>query len=241
MNVLQLLLSCSALIYLYPVLGSLTRTDQGGGQPTHGRTGGGPARSTVGAGRQPGSEPRTWKPAPGSPVRITRIRAGPPLIQGETPGGKTKVTAVVPQRRPAPGSRAEPQQPRDRAAARPWSPGGDTRGKTHVPAAFSVYEAVKRVGTGGGVAGSPPAGAAPLRPGPKHRAAGAQTSSRNEAQAAGGSEPPVTPHDYMLSLYWSLSSGDKNSSALHQAGPANTITSFVDKGQGKEPGPRSQS
>ncbi|KAG9353416.1 hypothetical protein JZ751_018012 [Albula glossodonta] len=43
--------------------------------------------------------------------------------------------------------------------------------------------------------------------------------------------PLVTPHDYMLSLYWSLSTGEVNSSVLHEAGMANTITSFVDKGQ----------
>nr|QHB80433.1 bone morphogenetic protein 14 [Trachinotus ovatus] len=41
----------------------------------------------------------------------------------------------------------------------------------------------------------------------------------------------------MLSLYWSLSTGDLNSSALHEAGLANTITSFVDKGQ-DERGPQ---
>ncbi|KAI5108962.1 growth/differentiation factor 5 [Silurus meridionalis] len=43
--------------------------------------------------------------------------------------------------------------------------------------------------------------------------------------------PAVTPHDYMLSLYWSLSTGQMNRSAMHEAGMANTITSFVDKGQ----------
>lgn len=45
-------------------------------------------------------------------------------------------------------------------------------------------------------------------------------------------QPVVTPHDYMLSLYWSLSTGQMNQSAMHEAGMANTITSFVDKGQG---------
>lgn len=50
-------------------------------------------------------------------------------------------------------------------------------------------------------------------------------------------QPLVVPHDYMLSLYWSLSSGDVNSSVLHEAGLANTITSFVDKGQ-DERGPQ---
>ncbi|KAG7326680.1 hypothetical protein KOW79_010081 [Hemibagrus wyckioides] len=44
-------------------------------------------------------------------------------------------------------------------------------------------------------------------------------------------QPVVTPHDYMLSLYWSLSTGQMNRSAMHEAGMANTITSFVDKGQ----------
>ncbi|XP_076869943.1 growth/differentiation factor 5 [Brachyhypopomus gauderio] len=43
--------------------------------------------------------------------------------------------------------------------------------------------------------------------------------------------PLVIPHDYMLSLYWSLSTGEVNTSVLHEAGMANTITSFVDKGQ----------
>uniref|UniRef100_A0A665TV73 Growth differentiation factor 5 n=1 Tax=Echeneis naucrates TaxID=173247 RepID=A0A665TV73_ECHNA len=50
-------------------------------------------------------------------------------------------------------------------------------------------------------------------------------------------QPLVIPHDYMLSLYWSLSTGDLNGSALHDAGLANTITSFVDKGQ-DERGPQ---
>ncbi|KAM8867549.1 growth/differentiation factor 5 [Synchiropus picturatus] len=35
----------------------------------------------------------------------------------------------------------------------------------------------------------------------------------------------------MLSLYWSLSAGDVNSSVLREAGSANTVTSFVDRGQ----------
>ncbi|MBN3272004.1 GDF5 factor, partial [Polyodon spathula] len=46
--------------------------------------------------------------------------------------------------------------------------------------------------------------------------------------------PLVTPHDYMLSLYRTLSAAETtglNSSVQHEAGLANTITSFVDKGQ----------
>uniref|UniRef100_A0A8C9XDM4 Growth differentiation factor 5 n=1 Tax=Sander lucioperca TaxID=283035 RepID=A0A8C9XDM4_SANLU len=61
--------------------------------------------------------------------------------------------------------------------------------------------------------------------------------SFGEGQEAHPKQPLVTPHDYMLSLYWSLSSGELNGSALHEAGLANTITSFVDKGQ-DERGPQ---
>lgn len=48
--------------------------------------------------------------------------------------------------------------------------------------------------------------------------------------------PPITPHEYMLSLYRTLSDGDRkggNSSVKSEAGLANTITSFIDKGQGE--------
>uniref|UniRef100_A0A669BCK7 Growth differentiation factor 5 n=1 Tax=Oreochromis niloticus TaxID=8128 RepID=A0A669BCK7_ORENI len=76
----------------------------------------------------------------------------------------------------------------------------------------------------------------------KVAAAAVRTSSPQRARsapapaaqrgAASHKQPLVTPHDYMLALYWSLSSGDVNGSTLHEAGLANTITSFVDKGQG---------
>ena len=51
--------------------------------------------------------------------------------------------------------------------------------------------------------------------------------------------PPITPHEYMLSLYRTLSDADKkggNSSVKLEAGLANTITSFIDKGQGEGAG-----
>ncbi|XP_074068173.1 growth/differentiation factor 5 [Macrotis lagotis] len=47
-------------------------------------------------------------------------------------------------------------------------------------------------------------------------------------------QPPVTPHEYMLSLYRTLSDADRkgvNGSVKQEAGLANTITSFIDKGQ----------
>ncbi|XP_038606419.1 growth/differentiation factor 5 [Tachyglossus aculeatus] len=46
--------------------------------------------------------------------------------------------------------------------------------------------------------------------------------------------PPVTPHEYMLSLYRTLSDAGRkgvNGSVKLEAGLANTITSFIDKGQ----------
>lgn len=282
MKRLSLLLSCWTLIYLDPVLGSLSRTRPterhhqrlgeaaehaaGGGQgeQVHRRTGGGDGGSAPAAGRQAVTAPGTWKPAPGSPARITRIRAGPPLIKGETTVIKSKLTSTAPHTGAVPVNRAQlQQQHRDRAvslgrreAARSWLPGGD--GKAHAPAALSAHAAGRGVGTaavGGGRGSSPgkPSGkaasraaaAAPVRTASPQRAAAAhkqQQSAAPVAQRGAGSKNPkvsdhkqplVTPHDYMLSLYWSLSSGDLNSSALHEAGLANTITSFVDRGQGK--------
>lgn len=270
-----LLLSCWTLIYLHPVLGSLSRTRPtehhlhrageaaeraaggGGGEQAQRRTGGGIGGSTQAAGSKPVTASGTWKPSPVIPARITRIRAGPPLIKGETTV-RSKLSASSSS---SPGRRA-PLQLRDRAAgsvrrdaARSWSPGGDAA------AAFSAHAAVKGVGAvaGGGGGGGPPGktfgkvgsratATAPARSGPQ-RAAGAQRHQHSPVPAAQRGpdtrgpkpsdrdphhkEPLVIPHDYMLSLYWSLSSGDLNSSALHAAGLANTITSFVDKGQGK--------
>uniref|UniRef100_A0A3B4V0J5 Growth differentiation factor 5 n=1 Tax=Seriola dumerili TaxID=41447 RepID=A0A3B4V0J5_SERDU len=208
---LCLLLSCWTLIYLHPVLGSLSRArpseyqhhrlgEAGGGdaEQAQGRTGGG---STFAAGRQPVTGTGTWKPSPVSPARITRIRAGPPLIKGET--------AVV---RALSLGRKE--------AVRSWLPGGDGHIKAHAPAAFSAHAAGKGVRT--------------ARTAPPHRPTFALKLSEREAHHK---QPLVIPHDYMLSLYWSLSTGDLNSSALHEAGLANTITSFVDKGQ-DERGPQ---
>ncbi|KAK1902312.1 Growth/differentiation factor 5 [Dissostichus eleginoides] len=198
-----LLLSCWTLVFLHPVLGSLSRP-----------TGGGRAGRTPAAGRQPVLG--AWKPSPVSPARITRIRAGPPLIKGETTGIKSKITA--------------PASSPPRSAVVPVNRAGTPVRKEPVrkaPAALSARAAGKGVGTVvGAAAGSPgkkvgKVPAALVRTGAPQRAV----------------QPLVTPHDYMLSLYWSLSTGDLNSSALHEAGLANTITSFVDRGQ-DERGPQ---
>ncbi|XP_035517747.1 growth/differentiation factor 5 [Morone saxatilis] len=294
---LSLLLSCWTLIYLHPVLGSLSWTRPtelhhhrlgeaaeraaggGEGEQAHRRTGGGIGGSTAAAGRQPVTASGTWKPSPVSPARITRIRAGPPLIKGEPTVNKNKLTAATsasssspPRSGVVPVNRSQlQQQHRDRAvslgrkeAVRSWLPAGDVHVKAPAPAAFSAHAAGKGVGTpGGGRGGSPgkhfgkvasrASAAAPVRTGSPQRATGAQKQpqhagpvaqrgANNKAlkpsdREAHHKQPLVTPHDYMLSLYWSLSTGDLNSSALHEAGLANTITSFVDKGQ-DERGPQ---
>lgn len=49
--------------------------------------------------------------------------------------------------------------------------------------------------------------------------------------------PAITPHEYMLSLYRTLSDAKRkgvNGSVKLESGLANTITSFIDKGQGKK-------
>uniref|UniRef100_A0A667WZ82 Growth differentiation factor 5 n=1 Tax=Myripristis murdjan TaxID=586833 RepID=A0A667WZ82_9TELE len=202
---LPLLLGCWTLIYLDPVFASLSRT-----------------RPTDNHHRQPVAVSGLWKPSPGSPARITRIRAGPPLIKGET----TVVKAVSLGRK---------------EAVRSWLPGtgGDAHMKAHAPAAFLAHTAGKvagAAGTGGGNGG--PVGknsyaAQVAQRGVGNKAPPGKASDRE----AHHKQPLVTPHDYMLSLYWSLSTGELNSSALHEAGLANTITSFVDKGQ-DERGPQ---
>lgn len=246
-----LLLSCWTLVYLHPVLGSLPWTGPTEqhrqrpatsleGERAYGRTGG----STAGTGTG------MWNP---SPARITRIRADPPLIKAET--------TLVKSRAPAVTAASSPPLDQDRGvslgrreAARSRLPGGDAR--INAPAGFTAHAAAVRTAVvGAGIAGSPArilgktsaaSVVAAVRSGTPQIASGAQQQlQRSAAQAAHAAasyripnmsfhkQPLVIPHDYMLSLYWSLSAGDLNSSALQDAGLANTITSFVDKGQGK--------
>uniref|UniRef100_A0A8C5CKA2 Growth differentiation factor 5 n=1 Tax=Gadus morhua TaxID=8049 RepID=A0A8C5CKA2_GADMO len=215
-----------------------------------------------------------WKPQ--IPARITRIRAGPPVIKGESAVVKSKITTAASQPVPAPlsprsGAAARSQllaQPRERApinlgrkeAARSWLPGAHT----------ASYRAPAATGDHAGAAGKktaknpprPASAGASTRTGQPYKAAAAASKKQQQhhqlpnqyaaplvqrgahkATQVRASErelypkqPLVTPHDYMLSLYWSLSTRDHlNTSAPHDAGLANTITSFVDKGQGKEP------
>ncbi|KAF7655429.1 hypothetical protein LDENG_00055560 [Lucifuga dentata] len=183
----------------------------------------------------------------------TSASSASPLRNGATPGNRAQ-----PQRdRTASLGRKE---------AASWPFGGDAKAHAPASlSAYAARKGVGTAagGAGSGPMGkhlgklAPRAGAAaPVRSGPPQRAAGAQKQQQQNAapaaqRSAGNKTPPaktsdreahhkqplVIPHDYMLSLYWSRSTGELNSSALHEAGLANTITSFVDKGQ-DESGPQ---
>ncbi|KAF4112573.1 hypothetical protein G5714_007368 [Onychostoma macrolepis] len=127
---------------------------------------------------------------PSDNAKISRIRAGPPLIKAE--GNPAR--AAVPH--PAPSGTQK----------------GVSAQKSPAPAAIRAGQ------TNAGVMKS-------IAPAPAHLRA-VKLVDREEPK-----HPLVTPHDYMLSLYWSLTSGEVNTSVLHEAGTANTITSFVDRGQ----------
>lgn len=163
---LCLLLSCWTLIYLVPVLGSISRTRTNNQQQQQ-------RRLEAATGDREGAQAHRSKGAV-SPLRITRIRAGPPssLARRET-------TKVV----------------RDHQVTAAAAGAG--------------------VGTVGG-RGVPPHG---------------QTAARAAGRNLRHRQPLVVPHDYMLSLYWSLSRGN-SSSRLPDAGLVNTVTSVVDQGQG---------
>nr|BAX00853.1 Bone morphogenetic protein 14-2 [Cyprinus carpio] len=152
---------------------------------------------------------------PSDNAKISRIRAGPPLIKAE----------ANPARAAAPVSLGR------REAARSWVPNDAAR----VASSSSIQH---QAGHNKGVSVQKSPAPAAIRAGQTN--AGAIKSiapppAHLRAVKLKGSEEPkhllVTPHDYMMSLYWSLSSGEVNTSVLHEAGMANTITSFVDKGQ----------
>lgn len=146
------------------------------------------------------------------PGPTARVRAGPPVIRGEA----TRATS---------SGRTDPVRSR--------LLGGDAHDKSHAPAAINAHA---RAGGGSSGRSLGKVAAAAARTASPQRAHSAPAPAAQRG-AASHKQPLVTPHDYMLALYWSLSSGDVNGSALHEAGLANTITSFVDKGQ-DERGPQ---
>lgn len=184
-----LLLSCWTLIYLEPVLGSFGRTRTSEQQPR---------RHLEAATGDAEGEPAHRSRGAVGPLRFTRIRAGPPLIRGETT-------------RPAPPStwqlRDRPTSLVRRESARPWTSGRDDDVQAGTADAGAETGEQRRWQNAAPVA---------LRGHVNQR--GRNTRHR---------QPLVIPHDYMLSLYWSLSRGNGTT------GTANTVTSLVDKGQGE--------
>ncbi|XP_026121774.1 growth/differentiation factor 5-like [Carassius auratus] len=152
---------------------------------------------------------------PSDNAKISRIRAGPPLIKAE--GNPARAAVPVSLGR--------------REAARSWVPKDAAR----VASSSSIQH---QVGHNKGVSAQKSPAPAAIRAG--QNSAGVRKSippspAHLRAEKHKDTEEPkhnsVTPHDYMLSLYWSLTSGEVNTSVLHEAGMANTITSLVDKGQ----------
>lgn len=75
----------------------------------------------------------------------------------------------------------------------------------------------------------------------EHRPRSSELRRRPPPGQPRGQEPPgrgprVVPHEYMLSIYRTYSIAEKlgiNASFFQSSKSANTITSFVDRGQGK--------
>ncbi len=147
-------------------------------------------------------------------AKISRIRAGSPLIKAEG----------IPARAAAPVSLGR------REAARSWVPKDAAR----VASSSSIQH---QAGNDKGVSTQKSPAPAAIRAGQSNAGmmksiASAHLQKMKLVDREEPKHPLVTPHDYMLSLYWSLTSGEVNTSVLHEAGMANTITSFVDRGQG---------
>ncbi|KAI2663881.1 Growth/differentiation factor 5 [Labeo rohita] len=155
---------------------------------------------------------------PSDNAKISRIRAGPPLIKAESNPARAVVPVSLGRR-----EAARSWVPKDAARVASSSSIQHQAGhNTGVSAQKSAAPAALRAGqTNGGVMKSIERASAHLK------ASGAVKLEDSEEPKY----PLVTPHDYMLSLYWSLTSGEVNTSVLQEAGMANTITSFVDRGQ----------
>uniref|UniRef100_A0AAY5KF34 TGF-beta family profile domain-containing protein n=1 Tax=Esox lucius TaxID=8010 RepID=A0AAY5KF34_ESOLU len=226
---LPLLLGCWTLLYLDIILASLSHSGTAHRAP-EGR--GKEHTDAAGEGDNPGMD-STAKSTAGNystafrkyptVARITRIRTGAPLIKGDRGLGAISL--------------------RHKEAARAWVPGEDATKAAAAPApvALSVQTA-KGAGTPRQSKGRTFPRAVTLERTAqlrdvamqKHIAPLAQRNAKTTGKLSDRDSPKhplVTPHDYMLSLYWSLSTGEVNTSMLHEAGMANTITSFVDKGQ----------
>ncbi|XP_060926033.1 growth/differentiation factor 5 [Limanda limanda] len=225
------------------------------GEQVPGRTGSSPLRPgrppVPGAWRPP--VPGAWRPPVLVPVRSTRTRASPPVIKAELTVVKSSMNRAQLQHRDLdrdraarsrlPGGDARSKAPaavkgvRTSAGGGGGGGGGGGAGGGGSSMAGPAGKVAPPRGTGPVRTGDPPRGAPVQKQPPGQKAVPVAQRGSSSKPLRGierdphPKQPLVIPHDYMLSLYWSLSSGDLNSSALHEAGLANTITSFVDKGQ----------
>ncbi|XP_041112850.1 growth/differentiation factor 5-like [Polyodon spathula] len=186
---------------------------------------------------------------PSNGARITQIRTGAPLIRGETDKTAAKVVSSTGGHDGIGTGHAGGAIDLGRKeAARSWVPGAAAR-----TGSASVRNANPHVGTqearipsvGSRVGDAAKTETEASRSGDHitvSRKAVAPLAQRKSKATTGQAKilkdsskhPLVTPHDYMLSLYRTLSAAETtglNSSVLQEAGLANTITSFVDKEQ----------
>ncbi|XP_056316523.1 growth/differentiation factor 5 [Danio aesculapii] len=141
-------------------------------------------------------------------AKISRIRAGPPPIKAD--GNPARVSL----------GRKE--------AARSWVPKDAANLASPSSIQHQSKAASAQKSSAPAAVRAAPAGIKSIAPAPAHLRMKSAVKLENSEEPK---HPLVIPHDYMLSLYWSLTSGEVNTSVLHEAGMANTITSFVDRGQ----------
>ncbi|RVE73352.1 hypothetical protein OJAV_G00049410 [Oryzias javanicus] len=231
---LSVLLSCWTLLYPHPAVASRSWTTQK--EREHHQLGAARRQADArGAGQSLKNPPGAWNPS-------ARMHAGPPPLRGETSAEKNRVPARASVSSSAPPAGKHLPKLREKAdsavrkgTARSWVSPADARLKVYAPAAERETQTTDR--RTDRVASKASAAAAAARAPSSLHAASAhrrlQPAAQRGASRPQHKQPLVTPHDYMLSLYWSLSSGGMNGSALreHEAALANTITSVVDRGQ----------
>ncbi|XP_051568906.1 growth/differentiation factor 5-like [Myxocyprinus asiaticus] len=226
---LPILLGCWTLLYLDFLPQALSLTGVAA-QRSGGHRNTGADKLNLSASRLTVAHNGTTPGKPFDNAKISRIRAGPPPIKVE----------ANPATNAQSGRATVPVSFGRREAVRSWIPKDAVRVAPGTASSFSIKPQPGH-NKGNGVsmqkspasstikAGQPKTGVMKsIAPAPAQLRA--KTPVRLEDSEA-PKHPLVTPHDYMLSLYWSLTSGEVNTSVLHEAGMANTITSFVDRGQ----------
>ncbi|XP_051563292.1 growth/differentiation factor 5-like [Myxocyprinus asiaticus] len=224
---LPLLFGCWTLLYLDFIPQALSLTGVAAQRSGHRNTGA--DKLNPSASRLTVARNGTTPGKPSDNAKISRIRAGPPPIKAE----------AIPVTNAQSGRATVPVSLGRREALRSWLPKDAARVAPGTASSSSIQHQPghNKVNEGSSQrsavlsairAGQPKTGVMKIvAPAP------AQLRAKAPVKLEGSEAPKhplVTPHDYMLSLYWSLTSGEVNTSVLHEAGMANTITSFVDRG-----------